>query len=171
MDLNQFFTDNYAEIERIASIHKSEFDKDVVISNLYLYLSGKECELNDDNVMSYVIQWCSKLKYWNKNRSQFLMEEKAGRDIVVDGENDVIADYSITTNIDFKTHFDNYVKGIDSYMDRCILRDYYEDRSITTIHDIMNFYNVKRTQAFEIKKKILELEKGLYLYIKNKIIC
>ena len=72
-------------------------------------------------------------------------------------------------NIDFDKYFNEYVRTIPNYLDRCILRDFYEQKHVNTIDDIMLFYSVSKRQAYEIKNKIEKLEVNLFNHIKNKI--
>lgn len=168
LDLKQYFTENISEIETIAEIHKHKYERDVVVSNLFLYLYQRENEVNKLNIKSYIIRWCSMLKYWNMNRSEFLMEEKKNQnrfvnisDLPIENEaSDVIG-----LTIDFEREFRAYLDSLDSYLDRCILRDYYEVKTINTTQDIMDFYKVKKRQAYEIKKRIKTLEFGLLEFI------
>lgn len=167
MNLSNYFDLNIKEINLIAEKHKGNYERDVVVSNVFLYLSDKLDQVNEDNIKGYIIRWCSMLKHWNQNRCVYLMEEKKSQYRNIELMEVYDAEQSTISGIEFDSNFKSFLSTL-SYMDRCILRDYYEEKQLDTIEDIMTFYTVKRRQAFEIKKKINKLELHLYKFIKDK---
>lgn len=169
MNLSNYFENNIEEINIIAEKHKGKFERDVVVSNVFLYLSSREHLVNEENVLAFIIQWCSKLKYWSKDRCVYLMEERKNSDRTTLLIDNVEFNQSTIEPELFNKLFADYLNTLDDYLDRCIIKDYYENNNISNYKDVMAFYKVKKRQAFEIKKKISKLEENLYNFIKEKI--
>ena len=169
-DIDFFISKNEKEIMEVITNNHLDYQKEVVFSNLYLYLLEQKNKLSDENIMGFVITFVNKLKTWRnwgKDKGVNTMEHtffKREKFDVLDNVVDV-------PNVDFQfdKYFNEYVRTIPSYLDRCILKDFYEQKHVNTIDDIMSFYSVSKRQAYEIKNKIEKLEVNLFNHIKNKI--
>ncbi len=169
-DIDFFVSKNEREIMEIITNNHLNYQKEVVFSNLYLYLLEQKNKLTDANIMGFVIIFANKLKTWrnwSKDKGVNIMEHNFFKREKFDVLDNVVDVPSV--NIDFDKYFNEYIRTIPNYLDRCILKDFYEQKHINTIEDIMSFYSVSKRQAYEIKNKIEKLEVDLFNHIKNKI--
>ena len=58
MNLSNYFDLNIKEINLIAEKHKGNYERDVVVSNVFLYLSDKLDQVNEDNIKGYIGVQC-----------------------------------------------------------------------------------------------------------------
>lgn len=150
---------------------RAPYQDEVVFINLYFYLLEQQDKLTQQNIMGFIVTFVNRLKSWKNwgkekgidimehnffKRENFEMQENTHTEVV-------------GLEIDFNKHFDDFIKTIPNYLDRCILRDFYEQKHVNTIEDLMSFYSVSKRQAYEIKKKIENLEFELFNYIKSKL--
>lgn len=169
-DIDFFVSKNEKEIMEVITNNHLDYQSEVVFSNLYLYLLEQKYKLTNENIMGFVITFVNKLKTWRNWGSEkginimehtFFKREKF----------DVLDNVIDVPNVDlqFDKYFNEYIRTIPNYLDRCILKDFYEHKHVNTIDDIMLFYSVSQRQAYEIKNKIEKLEVNLFNYIKHKI--
>jgi hypothetical protein len=150
---------------------RAPYQDEVIFSNLYFYLLEQQEKLTQQNIMGFIVTFVNRLKSWKNwgkekgidimehnffKREDFELQENTHMDVV-------------GLEVDFNKYFDEFVKTIPSYLDRCILRDFYDQKHVNTIDDLMSFYSVSKRQAYEIKKKIENLEFELFNYIKSKL--
>lgn len=169
-DIDFFISKNEREIMEVIKNNHLDYQSEVVFSNLYIYLLEQKNKLTEVNVMGFVIIFVNKLKTWRnwgKEKGVNIMEHTFFKREKFDALDNVIDVPCI--NIDFDKYFNEYVRTIPNYLDRCILRDFYEQKHVNTIDDIMSFYSVSKRQAYEIKKKIEKLELELFNYIKSRL--
>lgn len=150
---------------------RAPYEDEVVFSNLYFYLLEQQNKLTQQNIMGFVVTFVNRLKTWKnwgKEKGINIMEEnffkRENFELQENTHTDVVG-----LEIDFNKYFDEFVKTIPNYLDRCILRDFYEQKHVNTIDDLMAFYSVSKRQAYEIKGKIERMEIEMFNYIKSKL--
>lgn len=168
-DIDFFISKNEKKIMEVIANNHLNYQSEVVFSNLYLYLLEQKNKLTNENIMGFIITFVNKLKTWRNWGSEKgvnIMEHTFFKREKFD-----VLDNVVEPNVDLKfdKYFNEYVRTIPNYLDRCILKDFYEQKHINTIEDIMLFYSVSQRQAYEIKNKIEKLEVNLFNYIKEKI--
>lgn len=150
---------------------RAPYEDEVIFSNLYFYLLEQQNKLTQQNIMGFIVTFVNRLKSWKnwgKEKGINIMEEnffkRENFELQENMQTDVVG-----LDVDFNKYFDEFVKTIPNYLDRCILRDFYEQKHVNTIDDIMAFYSVSQRQAYEIKGKIERMEIEMFNYIKQKL--
>jgi len=154
----------------IKKIH-APYEDEVIFSNLYFYLLDQQNKLTQQNIMGFIVTFVNSLrtwKNWGKEKGINIMEENFFKRENFELQENMHTDV-VGLEIDFNKHFDDFVKTIPNYLDRCILRDFYEQKHVNTIDDLMAFYSVSKRQAYEIKGKIEKMEIEMFNYIKSKL--
>lgn len=150
---------------------RAPYEDEAIFTNLYFYLLEQKDKLTHLNIMGFIVTFVNRLKSWKnwgKEKGINIMEENFFKREDFELQENMNTDV-VGLEIDFNKHFDDFVKTIPNYLDRCILRDFYEQKHVDTIEDLMSFYSVSKRQAYEIKNKIEKMETEMFNYIKSKL--